>query len=92
MTTELTKGTKVILKAFDDGENVISEIENCRPTAAVAAVECIVENLLTAAHESGIDFDTISQHIQRAVENGIKGAKEFIEKESEKGNEQDKFN
>ena len=91
MTTKLAKGSKVIFKAFDDGENVFSQIENCRPSAAVCAIECVVENLLIAAHESDIDFDTISQHIQRAVENGIKGAKEFIEKESEKGNEQDQF-
>ena len=88
MTTELEKSKKVIFIAIQDGEDVFSQIEDCKPSAAVCAVECIVENLLIAAHYSDIDFDTLREHIQRAVENGIKGAKELIEKESEKGIEQ----
>ena len=91
MTTKLEKSKEVVVIAFKDGEDVCSQIETCKPSVAVTAVECIVENLLIAAYKSDIDFDTLSQYIQRAIENGIKGAKEFIEKESEKGNEQDQF-
>ena len=70
---------KLIFQAYDCGDKVSVNINDCTIADGMCALSAFVENIVISAISSTIDYDTISHSIIKAVNVGLNAAQEALQ-------------